>query len=693
MKNNLKVLCGLALLGSVLSVTTVSCGKRGESSSVSSSPVSQTSESKDSTSSDKQSSSSSTSTVEKKKMLEGLVVDKSNAKVKFNKGEAFETTGLILRVGFSEEGVSGPYWSKLALDAEGVTIDSSKYNKDVVGTYTISISYTYDKAIRYGEYDVEVVDEYDGQLGIDVSVAEGDAKFELSSTNTTCDLTTIASKLVVKEVLKDGSLSESALDASTYEVSYYKGSTKLDDATSINEAGVYQVWVKTTLTRDTKTFTVDNFAFIYVINDVQSIALKAGEGTFTQEAGKDKISSTWKFVATYANGTTKELTSEDVTISIDTKTAGNDKTATVTYEETNPKEEKVTKTTTVTYSVTQPSGTVTVNKTYVFNAETAFGAAASGTIADGTALSTVDETGAATDPVITSYGSKMTYDANTKSFAYGDSTLTVTTRLKMGGASSGTTTNVLKLELEGASTIEVYAMSGSSKDSNRKAYIADSTGTAIATSDALPTSSVGKTTFTVDAAGTYYIGCTAAINFYAIKINSEVTQAQTTSTVYTKFNAETAFGAAASGTIADGTALSTVDETGAATDPVITSYGSKMTYDANTKSFAYGDSTLTVTTRLKMGGASSGTTTNVLKLELEGASTIEVYAMSGSSKDSNRKAYIADSTGTAIATSDALPTSSVGKTTFTVDAAGTYYIGCTAAINIYAIDIVSTVTK
>ncbi len=519
MKNNLKVLCGLALLGSVLSVTTVSCGKRGESSSVSSSPVSQTSESKDSTSSDKQSSSSSTSTVEKKKMLEGLVVDKSNAKVKFNKGEAFETTGLILRVGFSEEGVSGDYWSKLALDAEGVTIDSSKYNKDVVGTYTISISYTYDKAIRYGEYDVEVVDEYDGQLGIDVSVAEGDAKFELSSTNTTCDLTTIASKLVVKEVLKDGSLSESALDASTYEVSYYKGSTKLDDATSINEAGVYQVWVKTTLTRDTKTFTVDNFAFIYVINDVQSIALKAGEGTFTQEAGKDKISSTWKFVATYANGTTKELTSEDVTISIDTKTAGNDKTATVTYEETNPLEEKVTKTTTVTYSVTQPSGTVTVNKTYVFNANSlgAVSGAAAITLAQDTALAMTDETGAATDSVLSTATANVSYDYNKKTFDVNGTSTTVTTRLKLSGSSK------LKLVVEGPTTIDLYAITSSSKDVTRTLNIQDSNGSIISSSEGIP-NAVTKASFTVETAGTYYIGCSNSINIYYASVATTITK-------------------------------------------------------------------------------------------------------------------------------------------------------------------------
>ena len=336
MKKNLKVLCGLALLGSVVG-TTVGCGPRENPSSSSSG---------ESTSS-QDSSSTSSSSSEVKKMLEKLIVDASYAKTKFNKGEDFSTDGLELRVGYSDESDGIIYYEKLPLTSEGVSIDSSSYNKDAVGSYTISVSYTYDKAIRYGEYVVEVVDEYDGQLGIDVAISSTDATLALTSENKTADLTSLASKLTVKEVLADGTLS-SAMEQDKYEVSYYSGDTKLDDATAINEAGVYQIWVKTTLTRDTKTFDVSNFVFVYVTNELVSITLKTDVGTFTQESGKDVISSTWEFVAHYANEATKELTAEDVTIDIDTKTAGTNKKATVTYEETDPLGEKASKSVEVT---------------------------------------------------------------------------------------------------------------------------------------------------------------------------------------------------------------------------------------------------------------------------------------------------------------------------------------------------------
>lgn len=517
MKKKLKVLCGLALLGSVVG-TTVGCGPRENPSSSSSSSESTSSQDSSSNSS---SSSSSSSSSEVKKMLEKLIVDASYAKTKFNKGEDFSTDGLELRVGYSDESDGIIYYEKLPLTSEGVSIDSSSYNKDAVGSYTISVSYTYDKAIRYGEYVVTVVDEYDGQLGIDVAIDSTDATLALTSENKTADLTSLASKLTVKEVLADGTLS-SALEQDKYEVSYYSGNTKLDDATAVNEAGVYQIWVKTTLTRDSKTFDVSNFVFVYVTNELVSITLKSDVGTFTQESGKDTISSTWEFVAHYANDESKDLTAEDVTIDIDTKTAGTNKKATVTYEETDPLGVKASKSVEVTYTITA-SKEATTTETYIFNAESL---GTSGTITDGTKISTVDEKGETTDPIITSYGAKMTYDANSKTFDFDGTSLTVNTRLKFGGASSGTTTNVLKIELNGESTIDIYGISGKSSELDRKLYLADETGVAIQTSAGLPGSAVGKTSFTTTAGGTYYIGVTAGINIYAMKIVSTVTNKQ-----------------------------------------------------------------------------------------------------------------------------------------------------------------------
>ena len=677
MKKNLKVLCGLALLGSVVG-TTVGCGPRENPSSSSSG---------ESTSS-QDSSSTSSSSSEVKKMLEKLIVDASYAKTKFNKGEDFSTDGLELRVGYSDESDGIIYYEKLPLTSEGVSIDSSSYNKDAVGSYTISVSYTYDKAIRYGEYVVEVVDEYDGQLGIDVAISSTDATLALTSENKTADLTSLASKLTVKEVLADGTLS-SAMEQDKYEVSYYSGDTKLDDATAINEAGVYQIWVKTTLTRDTKTFDVSNFVFVYVTNELVSITLKTDVGTFTQESGKDVISSTWEFVAHYANEATKELTAEDVTIDIDTKTAGTSKKATVTYEETDPLGEKASKSVEVTYTITASKEATT---TYVYRFDPAtIDKAVDTNFSDDLTLATVDKDGVSTDTVMTFIAGSKNYKmkASEKSITLTDGTSFTTSKaIQVGGASTGITSRVFKFTAQGASTIDLYFTS-TGADKTVAASLLDNVGTVISSTDKIG-NTLTKVTFSVENAGTYYISFDNNANVYYIDMTTTVANDPVTETETYIFNAESL---GTSGTITDGTKISTVDEKGETTDPIITSYGAKMTYDANSKTFDFDGTSLTVNTRLKFGGASSGTTTNVLKIELNGESTIDIYGISGKSSELDRKLYLADETGVAIQTSAGLPGSAVGKTTFTTTEGGTYYIGVTAGINIYAMKIVSTVTK
>ena len=513
MKKNLKVLCGLALLGSVVG-TTVGCGPRENPSSSSSG---------ESTSS-QDSSSTSSSSSEVKKMLEKLIVDASYAKTKFNKGEDFSTDGLELRVGYSDESDGIIYYEKLPLTSEGVSIDSSSYNKDAVGSYTISVSYTYDKAIRYGEYVVEVVDEYDGQLGIDVAISSTDATLALTSENKTADLTSLASKLTVKEVLADGTLS-SAMEQDKYEVSYYSGDTKLDDATAINEAGVYQIWVKTTLTRDSKTFDVSNFVFVYVTNELVSITLKTDVGTFTQESGKDVISSTWEFVAHYANEATKELTAEDVTIDIDTKTAGTSKKATVTYEETDPLGEKASKSVEVPYTITASKEATT---TYVYRFDPAtIDKAVDTNFSDDLTLATVDKDGVSTDTVMTFIAGSKNYKmkASEKSITLTDGTSFTTSKaIQVGGASSGITSRVFKFTAQGASTIDLYFTS-TGADKTVAASLLDNAGTVISSTDKIG-NTLTKVTFSVENAGTYYISFDNNANVYYIDITSTVTNKQ-----------------------------------------------------------------------------------------------------------------------------------------------------------------------
>lgn len=314
------------------------------------------------------------------------------------------------------------------------------------------------------------------------------------------------------------------MEASKYEVSYYSGDTKLEDATAIQEAGVYQIWVKTTLTRDTKTFDVSNFVFVYVTNDLVSITLKSGVGTFTQESGKDEISSTWEFIASYANEKTKELTSEDVTIDIDTKTAGNDKKATVTYEETDPLGEKASKSVEVTYTITA-SKEATTTYVYRFSADNLTQTSA---VNDTINFVTKDAEGNTTDSIASyivdsSVTKKSKIDTSNQSFELTDKTAILTTqRLNFQKASTGITDKVIKLELDGASTIDLYV--ACSNATNGIVFsLCDSTGTVITSADNVTATKATRVSFTTEKAGTYYITFNNGGYLYYMDIKTEVT--------------------------------------------------------------------------------------------------------------------------------------------------------------------------
>ncbi len=140
--------------------------------------------------------------------------------------------------------------------------------------------------------------------------------------------------------------------------------------------------------------------------------------------------------------------------------------------------------------------------------------------------------------------------------------------------------------------------------------------------------------------------------------------------------------------------LVTVDKEGVATDTVMKyipgSSGSQMKDKA--KTFTLTDETSVTTSKvLQTGGASSGLTGRVIKLDLLGASVIDLYFSStGSGK--TVAASLLDNTGTAITTTDKAA-DGVTKTTFEVDSAGTYYISFDSSANIYYIDVTTTVSN
>ena len=117
-------------------------------------------------------------------------------------------------------------------------------------------------------------------------------------------------------------------------------------------------------------------------------------------------------------------------------------------------------------------------------------------------------------------GSKLVIDSSKKSIDGFDFTL----RLKFGGTmkvSDGVVTDGLKLEVKGAATITVYAMSSSSGSDRvlHLATLADNAFTTVGEQTALG-ASIAKLTYEVSAAGTYYLGSTnSGINVYYVAIN------------------------------------------------------------------------------------------------------------------------------------------------------------------------------
>lgn len=89
---------------------------------------------------------------EAEKTLEAMTLDTSNAVKYFNEGDNFSAEGLVIVASFN---VSGELKKEnVAYNAEGVTIDSSAYDKTKLGDYVINVSYTYSGVTKVSEYTV-----------------------------------------------------------------------------------------------------------------------------------------------------------------------------------------------------------------------------------------------------------------------------------------------------------------------------------------------------------------------------------------------------------------------------------------------------------------------------------------------------------------------------------------------------------
>jgi hypothetical protein len=112
---------------------------------------------------------------------------------------------------------------------------------------------------------------------------------------------------------------------------------------------------------------------------------------------------------------------------------------------------------------------------------------------------------------------------------------------------------------------------------------------------------------------------------------------------------------------------------------------SSLAIDSNNKSL----NGLSFTQRLKLNGTGA-INKNSLKFVVTGPATITVYAITSSSSALDRTLSLYDSTyTTALSTTGGIP-NAVTEYSFEVSEAGTYYLGGSAAINLYYITVVYT---
>lgn len=292
--------------------------------------------------------------------LDSISLNTENAKTTFAVGEEYSSEGLVVTAKVVKDGATED--RNVELTDEHLVINKDEYKKDTAGEYTITVSYTLGGTTKDSSYKVNVKDGVRGP-GLRVKLATGVSDtINLSESAKTASID--ISKIVVEVVSESGETLDT-LAANQYTAALYKGTEKLTETTELT-AGVYQIWATAN-----KSYILEDgwhptdFVLVYVNNNVVSISFDKDHATLSQREGADEITSTWKFTATYADGTTADV-SDKVTFDpkVDTTKVGADQETTASYTEKNSKQEDVTVTMSEKISYTiiarpTPTGIVT----------------------------------------------------------------------------------------------------------------------------------------------------------------------------------------------------------------------------------------------------------------------------------------------------------------------------------------------
>lgn len=611
--------------------------------------------------------------------LQSIILNTDDAVTQFGGDDEFVTTGLIVTARYDKGG------DKVVTAL--VSVDSSAFNSKQDGTYEIIVSYTEDGVTKTASYNVTVFMIADG-TGLKVSLADGVENI-IRLGNGTASATIDTGAIVVKSVGADGKVRK-VLSAGEYSVALYKGKTELTSGENLGE-GVYQIWASIPYYED-NTKIIEGFVYIYVVNPVESIAFNSdAEGTLTeQDAGSDKMSSTWTFTAIFADGTSKPLTNADVKIgALDTRTAG-EHTVKVTYSFNNILGETETVETEVTYNIKEVSGAKTDNFSYSFDAIVVEDAANT----DKKNLTQADFTGVNAFLKVVKEGNVIYRGKTNNVLEFKNDALSVTFQ--------GTGTLTMQVRSSSNSNKSIIGVKNAAGNAVEGKYETETAANVTACTGEyvnyyVVTGGYNEIVFNITAPGTYTI-CTIPA---ATTADGPITSASNARVG--KIEMSDTYGGETNipkdvviniGNILDGlTDTENVDKDNkpiyitTANGELVAGSGiyttSALTVDANGKKI----DGLEFTYRIKLGGAGTKDAKS-LKIITEDAATITVYAITGSSDDLARTLSLYDSTFTLVpeSTTSGVP-NAVTKYTFTASAAGEYYLAGSNAINLYYISV------
>ncbi len=423
------------------------------------------------------------------KELTSIVLDETNVQKSFYIGDEFNSNGLKVVANYSDN-------TTIDLTKDCV-IDSSDFNNEYVGVYTIDVYYQTDAMFKRLSYEVEVkeiIPELTVKyvVGLDLVSPE---KTEYNATEK-LDLT----GMVVKAVYSDNSTKE--LTNTEYTLS------EVDMNTPNEHAEVVVSYSETyTLGERSQKLTVKNSIVIKISDVLQGIEVNPNGLTEATQYEEIDISG-WTITGKYLSGIDRKIDNSLVTIEYDKNQVGQQNLV-VSYTENN-----ITKTAQVTINVNESTSTVSEELFFTADDLTTGSYTANTTWTDSLGTSSIITIVAASDGKVAVDGNKKTAD---------DDGTTFTQRLKLGGSAKENTNNVV-LDLASYAgkqvTITVYCLSGSSSaDRKLTLWLSEVKGQEIGTY-AAPGSGVKAQSLVVDGGNTYVLGSpSSGVNIYGIRIS------------------------------------------------------------------------------------------------------------------------------------------------------------------------------